>query len=60
MFFVVGEIFVNSFCMQAKWTSELVKDPAIQKHYLPTKTHTKFSLERHDGVPNYNLLVDQS
>lgn len=60
MFFVVEGIFVNSFYMQAKWTSELVNDTAIQKHYLPKETHTKFSLERCDGVPNYNLLVDQS
>lgn len=34
-------------------------DEAVAKHHLPTNTHTKFSLERHEGIPNYNILVDE-
>lgn len=40
------------------WMNILAQDAAIQKHYLSNETHTKFSLERRVGVPNYNLLLD--
>lgn len=36
----------------------LAQDAAVQKHYLSNETHTKFSLERRVGVPNYNMLLD--
>lgn len=32
------------------------EDPAVQKHMLSTFVHTKFSLARRAGTPNYDIL----
>lgn len=44
---------------QAKWSSVMLCDAAVQKHHLSNYVYTKFSQERPNGVPNYNLLVEQ-
>lgn len=60
---VVGDKFKiddSTFPSLAKWTAAMVTDSAVQKHYASNEIHTKFSLERPGGIPNYNILVGQS
>lgn len=36
------------------------EDPAVKEHLLSTFTHTKFSIGRREGTPNYDLLVEEA
>lgn len=36
------------------------EDPAVQKHMLSKFIHTKFSLGRRAGTPNYNILDENA
>lgn len=42
--------------LQAKWVHAMKEDPAVQKHMLSTFVHTKFSMARRAGTPNYDIL----
>lgn len=47
------------FFLQVKWATIIKDDEAVAKHHLSTYTHAKFSLERREGTPNYNILVEE-
>lgn len=36
------------------------EDAAVKQHLLSTFTHTKFSMGRREGTPNYDLLVEEA
>ncbi|KAJ6641598.1 Pyrimidodiazepine synthase [Pseudolycoriella hygida] len=56
---IVGEKykFDEQFPKLAQWTHLLKEDEAVKKHLLSNFTHTKFSLGRRAGTPDYDLLV---
>lgn len=48
------------FHLQSQWMHLMREDPAVKQHLLSTFTHTKYSMGRRDGTPNYDILVEEA
>lgn len=46
--------------MQSAWAHVLRDDEAVAKHLLSNYTHNKFSQARRDGLPDYNILDEET